>query len=90
MKFEWDETKRLINIAQHGIDFNDAVALFDGRPLLLVPGTFRGEERHLVIGELEGRMVAAVWTWREDSIRLISVRSARHGERRDYHAHYAR
>ena len=90
MNFEWDETKRLVNIAQHGIDFDRAVALFDGRPLLMVPGTSHGEVRHLAIGELEGRIVAAVWTWREDSIRLISVRSARHGERRDYHAHHAR
>jgi uncharacterized protein len=89
MNFEWDEAKRVINLARHGIDFEKAIELFDGRPLLSVPGTYRDEVRHLAIGLLEGRLVAAVWTWRGEYIRLISVRSARHGERRNYHAHHA-
>ena len=29
MKFEWDETKNKKNIEKHGIDFNDAITIFD-------------------------------------------------------------
>lgn len=32
--FEWDERKRLINIEKSGIDSEDAVFVFDGRPVL--------------------------------------------------------
>jgi len=34
MRFEWDEEKRLSNIAKHGFDFIRAARLFDGRPEL--------------------------------------------------------
>ena len=30
--YEWDEQKRLFNIDKHGMDFTDAVQVFDGRP----------------------------------------------------------
>jgi uncharacterized protein len=30
MEFEWDEEKRLANIKNHGIDFVDVSAVFDG------------------------------------------------------------
>ncbi len=30
MQFEWDENKRQANIEKHGIDFADAVKIFDG------------------------------------------------------------
>jgi uncharacterized DUF497 family protein len=32
MGFEWDEEKRLSNIAKHGFDFIRAARLFGGRP----------------------------------------------------------
>ena len=34
MKFDWDENKRLENIAKHGIDFIDVPEMFDG-PMLV-------------------------------------------------------
>lgn len=30
--YEWDEQKRLFNIDKPGMDFTDAVQVFDGRP----------------------------------------------------------
>ena len=30
MLFEWDERKRLINLAKHLIDFRDAIRIFEG------------------------------------------------------------
>ena len=80
MEFEWDEDKRQSNIAKHGIDFLDARRLFDGRPAIQLTSSFEAEERYLTIGYLDGRFVTAVWTWRHDNIRFISVRHARQRE----------
>ncbi len=33
IEFEWDEAKRLSNIQKHALDFQDAIILFDYRPL---------------------------------------------------------
>jgi len=30
--FEWDENKRRRNVEVHGLDFIDAIRMFDGRP----------------------------------------------------------
>ena len=85
MRFEWDDDKRLANIAKHGIDFIRAQKVFDGRPAYDYPSTFSDEMRHITVADLEGRLLAVVWTWREgDVIRLISARSARNGEKRKY------
>lgn len=86
MEFEWDEAKRLKCIAERGLDFLDAALLFDGRDLLSVPSPRAGEERWLSVGELEGRLIAVVWTWREDRLRVVTVRKARDEEKKRYRA----
>jgi len=35
MEFEWDNTKRKLNIKKHGIDFVDAPTVFDGYTLTI-------------------------------------------------------
>jgi uncharacterized protein len=84
MLFEWDESKRRRNVEWHGLDFLDAQPLFDGRPVYTYTSPRHGEERFVTIGLLEGRFLAAVWTWREGRVRLISVRRARDAEKRRY------
>jgi len=32
MDFEWNEAKRRSNLDKHGLDFRDALDMFDGRP----------------------------------------------------------
>lgn len=88
MEFEWDEAKRLSVFEARGIDFIDAPLLFDGRALLTVPAHRLGEERWLSIGEIEGRVMAVVWTWRNDRIRIITMRRARDEEKSRYGALY--
>jgi uncharacterized protein len=83
MRFEWDERKRLVNLAKHGLDFLDADLIFRG-PLYSYSSERRGEDRWVTIGLLEGREVALVWTARDDATRLISFRRARREERRQY------
>jgi uncharacterized DUF497 family protein len=79
-----DEDKRFNNIEKHGIDFRDANILFDG-PYLAAPGkASNGEQRWLAIGMIDDMYVTAVFTRRGSIIRIISMRSARHGERKKY------
>jgi uncharacterized DUF497 family protein len=84
--FEWDEAKNQINIRKHGIDFNDAVLVFDG-PTLDEIDTSQdyGEVRVNSIGALRGQLVATVThTDRDGRSRLISARAATRGERNAY------
>ncbi|MGH6823812.1 MAG: BrnT family toxin [Methylocella sp.] len=82
MDFEWDEEKRLNNIEKHGIDFIDADLMF-GNPHLVAPGkTVDGEQRWLATGMIDEVYVTAVFARRGPVIRMISMRSARNGERK--------
>ena len=84
MAFQWDERKRLRNIAKHGFDFLRADELFEG-PHVIVPSK-RGqpEERFLAVGRVGGRWATVVYTLRDGHRRIISIRSARDAERRIY------
>jgi uncharacterized DUF497 family protein len=75
--FTWDETKRKINLAKHGIDFRDAVKIFDG-PLVTVEDTREayGEPRYVALGLLEGFVVSVTYTERRNEARIISIRKA--------------
>jgi uncharacterized DUF497 family protein len=58
---EWDEKKRLSNLAKHGIDFLDAARVFDG-PTREREEQRRdyGEERFSVVGDANGRLLYVV------------------------------
>lgn len=83
VEFEWDENKRSFNLLRHGIDFEDAISVWDG-PVLEIPSARQGEERLVGIGWFDGRMIAVVFTWRGKKRRIISARIARKNEREDY------
>jgi uncharacterized DUF497 family protein len=86
MEFEWDEAKRERNLTKHGVDFLLAEMLFDGRPVTTAPSPRAAEERYITTGEINGRYFSAVWMWRGDIVRLISVRRARHEEEKRHRA----
>ena len=75
--FTWDEKKRRLNLAKHGIDFRDAAAIFDG-PLITVEDTREayGEPRYVALGLLAGVVVSVAYTEHGDRVRLISIRKA--------------
>jgi uncharacterized DUF497 family protein len=75
--FTWDEAKRKINLAKHGIDFRDAERIFDG-PLVTVEDSREsyGEPRYVALGLLEGVVVSIAYTERHDEVRIISIRKA--------------
>jgi len=91
MEFEWHDQKRRTNLSRHGIDFEDAIAIWDG-PVLEVPSPqlHHGEERFLAVGQCEGRIIAVVFTWRGKVRRLISARAARKNERENYKEAFGR
>ena len=86
MEFEWDQAKRLANLAKHGFDFLRATDVFLGPHLLIPARNAAAEHRWLAIGTTDGVPVTVVFTQRGQTIRVISIRSSRRGERSRYQA----
>ena len=80
MEFEFDPEKSAANEVKHGIDFDDAQALWDDPWVLEAPARTEGEPRFIVIGRIGKRHWSAVCTFRGERIRIISVRRARKEE----------
>ncbi|MBF0318514.1 MAG: BrnT family toxin [Nitrospirae bacterium] len=82
--FEWSEEKRIKVLKERNLDFIDTWSLFDGRRLLTVLSPRCSEDRWLSVGEINGRLIAVVWTLRDEAIRIITMRRARDEEKRAY------
>lgn len=80
MPFEYDPRKSESNRAKHGIDFDEAQALWDDDAYLEIPAKNLDEPRFLVIGRIKGKYWSAVITYRGETIRIISVRRSRDEE----------
>ena len=80
MDFDYDPAKSAANAAKHGIDFEDAQALWRDPRLLEAPARTDDEPRFIVIGRIGDRVWAAVCVRRGDVVRIISVRRARKEE----------
>lgn len=91
MKLEWDDYKNAANIRHHGIDFCDAVLIFE-QPTLVKIDTRKdyGETRLIGLGLLFGVVVVIVFTRRGDYIRVISIRRANKHERKVYQEKFAK
>ncbi len=88
MQFEWDEEKRESNLAKHGIDFDRAILLWDGRGFIEWQSTQSEEERWLRTGTIDERFMTVIWTSRGEIVRIVSARRARDGEKRKYYENY--
>ena len=80
MGFEYDENKSQTNKLKHGIDFDEAQALWNDPERLEIPAQCTDEPRYMIIGVLNKQHWSAIVTYRDQNIRLISVRSARKEE----------
>jgi uncharacterized DUF497 family protein len=89
--FTWDEKKRKLNLAKHGIDFADAPAIFEG-PLVTVEDTREdyGEARYIALGLLTDIVVSLVYSERGDQVRIISIRKALKHEARFFFSQIGR
>jgi len=79
-KFEFDPKKSLSNLDKHGIDFISAQAIWVDPDFIEVQAKTIDEPRSLVIGRIFEKHWSAVITYREQSIRIISVRRSRSSE----------
>ena len=75
--FEFDIDKSQANLEKHGIDFLDAQALWKDPDLLEIRARSDDEPRFLAIGLIGPKHWSAVVTYRNGTIRLISVRRSR-------------
>jgi uncharacterized DUF497 family protein len=85
MSYEWDPNKAITNIEKHGIDFTDAVTVFDDLNAVTIDDPDYDEQRFITIAmDAFGRILVVTYTWRGDIIRLISARKATKRERKQY------
>jgi uncharacterized protein len=75
--FEFDEQKSLANSAKHGIDFVQTQALWLDPDRVESDARSLNEERFMIVGVIAGRRWSAFFTYRDERIRLISVRRSR-------------
>ena len=72
---EWDEEKRKRNIAERGIDFEDAIDVFSDQDMQLYLDKRRdyGEERFIAYGLSKNRRLRVCFTVRDEIIRVITM-----------------
>ena len=77
MRLEFDAAKSASNFSKHGIDFVAAQRLWEDPDLLEVPARTSDEARFLLTGRIGAKHWSAVVTYRDQCMRLISVRRSR-------------
>jgi len=85
--FEWDDAKAAQNFSRHGVTFEVARLAFDD-PFAVAREDRRqqyGEERYLLLGMVQDRLLAVAYALRGARVRIISARLAEPRERRRYH-----
>ena len=85
MDFEFDPAKSHRNKKKHGIDFMEAQKLWEDEDRLEIPARTEDEPRSVLIAEYGERLWTAIFAYRENRIRLISVRRARSREKELYY-----
>ncbi len=85
MKFEYDEKKSQINKEKHNIDFVEAQKLWQDDNALVVPANIIDNEiRYALISKILTKCFVVIFTIREDTNRIISVRRCRKNEEKNY------
>jgi len=78
--FEYDENKSQSNLGKHGINFIEAQKLWDDPNLLEIPVKTQDEQRFMVVAKINNKNWSGVITYRDQNIRIISVRRSRKEE----------
>ena len=81
MTFEYDKIKSSINKSKHNIDFEEVQKLWeDPYSFEILSPQSEDEERFLVLGQINFKNYTAIITYRDENIRIISVRRSRKKE----------
>ncbi len=86
MEYLWDPAKGKANYLKHGVEFSEAViSLEDPYSLHIVDPECFDEERFIALGiDSLGRILVTVYSYHEDTVRIISSRKASPRERKHY------
>lgn len=84
--FEFHDAKSRANKRKHGVDFIEAQALWGDERRTETAIEHGHEVRYLSVGRIDGRYWTAVITYRNNRVRVISVRRSRIEEARIYEA----
>lgn len=84
--FEFDKVKSETNKIKHGIDFETARSLWSDYDRIIIPAKTSGEQRLLLVAKLNRTVWSAIYTYRNDKIRIISVRKSRKNEKELYNS----
>lgn len=83
MYFEFDPAKSQANKSKHGVDFQEAQALWKN-PHVEFAARPDFENRFAAIGTIGGKLYTAIYTLRDGKTRLISCRRSRKQETKLY------
>jgi uncharacterized protein len=87
VKLSWDEAKRQATLADRGLDFAQAIELFDADNFNYTIQDVRrdyGEQRFICFGAVGGRLCVTVWTPRGEGRHIISMRKANDREQKSF------
>ena len=80
MEFEFDPKKSSANKKKHGIDFIAAQTLWNDPDRIEIPAKTIDEKRLLIVGKISDKYWSTNITYRNEKIRIISVRRSRKEE----------
>ncbi|KOR28652.1 hypothetical protein TI04_10545 [Achromatium sp. WMS2] len=87
MQFEWDKAKAAINLAKHGVSFDEAKTVFADPLQVDFYDKYHSETEHryIIIGKsASDHLLLVSYTERDGAVRLISAREATRTERKNY------
>jgi uncharacterized protein len=88
MFITYDPAKRQKTLDERGLDMARVSQVFIGRTYSIEDDRFDyGELRWVTYGQLDGRTVVVVWTPRDETRRIISLRKANDSEDARYRSH---
>ena len=89
MDYAWDPNKARTNLRKHGISFADAVLIFEDSNAITIEDEHTEETRYISIGmDAQSRILLVVFTWRNNTIRIISARKTTLLERKQYEEYH--
>ena len=89
MRITFDPAKRDATLADRGLDFEDAAAVFHGLTIEIEDlRQDHGESRILCLGHLAGRLVVVGYTQRGEQRHVFSMRKANAREQARLHPYF--
>ena len=87
MQYSYDKNKKVLNLAKHGLDFDDAKQVIESNKTITYEDDRfgYGEQRFITIGLLQNALVVIVTSETENEIRIISMRKAEKHEQAKYY-----